>query len=289
MRVQTAAVVLADPWSANLAVSSLALACLCRALQPIDTATLEADGFGAELPGLIGRDLLVGVDTDQPSPWIKYNWTRAFALWRAAVTAWRNKGPGSRSLAPIAGINSSDLRTVIERRSSRTFSRVLDMDQLDNTVDAMSRSLVLSPYLTWHLAANGVVGLPDAVYRLKVDDATHSVAPIGPYAATEVSKLGQGQRWITAGSGIVALLGVNWARASSIYGDAASAYLQVLLDLGKVMQGVVLAAYRSGLVASMTPAVDEGLAAALCRTNEKEEEIMYLVRIGAPKGHDNGF
>lgn len=261
------------------------VACLFRALLPVETLELERLGYGDVIGDLLASGLLGPSEPSRTSPWIEYNWTRARSLWRAAQKSREHLIVRERVLPMIADLERPQLATALSRRSCRKFTdHGLTASDLSPLLVAMGRATTHLPYQDWYIASSGLSGLGDGVYHVPPGaSAADSLQLVSELDPSLLLSIGQGQRWVTDGSGIVALLAVNWARASEMYGTSAAAYVQLLIDAGRSVQAVLLVAYISGLAASMTPAVDEKRAAVLCALDASCDEVLYLVKFGLPR------
>lgn len=214
--------------------------------------------------------------------WWRYNWVRAFAFMEAVHRDTAAATESTRaSMAPqIRG--AEQLPTLSARRSCRHFKKVAVPDEQIKSVLLAAQSVLLSSsHLRLYLIVEKIEGLAEGVYRISADHGFECIT--ATLDRRLLLRAAQGQWWAVSGGGGAFLLGVDWIALRQTHGDGPSAYMELLLELGRFGHHLLIDLCQSGLGAWMTPAIDETEAGKLVGITEPRHEVLYLLKFGMPK------
>jgi nitroreductase len=246
-----------------------------------DERPLALDEVRDLMDGTAVRPTDLAHSTDAQELWWRHNWIRAYAFMQAIQSGGRRPDP--ELLATPAQLrHSGNLDAVFARRSCRYFKKIaVEERAVAPAITAARAFLNELPYLTLYLAVERVATFEQGVYRLDPDRGFEMVRR--PLDRRLLLAVAQGQNWAVTGGGGAFFIGVDWLKLRERFGERPEGYMELLLDLGRFGQALLLELYQSGLAAGMTPAIDEAKANKLAGLDEPGIELLYLVKFGVPR------
>lgn len=189
-----------------------------------------------------------------------------------------------------------DLDALVNRRSCRDFSTAeIHLKQFSNTLFYSTSNVrmacesqvggdpfyLLNSFYSWLEIYVAVQGVEDTARGLfQYDPLKHQLRLIREGVEdSEIIATIQHQNWI-GGGGFCVFVGVHWERYMWLYRHS-RAYINLLIQVGEYGQELLQAAYQSGLVGWMTPAVTESKAATLLGLDAQALDIVYFLKFGA--------
>jgi hypothetical protein len=244
-------------------------------------ATVLIDPWTTRGRGLTSDQIRSRVDEAAPSLWQRYGWLRARIFLDAVETARSERFAGEpENVEPPAWMEGCDLGTVREllaRTSGTVFTmRPVHGEAMDRLLAVLRTRLRSRPYLCAGLIAQSVEGLEPGAHLLSAEAPPEHVAELD---TAKVLRVGQGQRWVEGGGGVL-FLGLRWSELENQLGDAADAYAEGLVAIGFVGHELVHRLSALGMRARMTPAVVESCAARLFGLDPGDADLLYLLKFG---------
>ncbi len=169
---------------------------------------------------------------------------------------------------------------LMTRRSGLRFSTEPVHETTIQDIESTVRAVQLrSPWVSCGLVYQTCAGRDSGVYRLRSGDPQLDCVSSG-VPEEDLLALCQGQRWILGG-GLVVFLGFDPSWVEQHRPIPSSWYLSCLAGMGRTGQLLVAGCHEAGLVARMTPALDEAIAARLF-AGPADAEFCYLLKLAMP-------
>lgn len=284
------AVMLYDPWGrarVSIRPSELdALRTLSGRGLPVGQLQGAIDSL-TTLTRLQLRDLTPrGTASAGATEWIVKGWgrPRAFLDWvLSSSPSWGHPPAGPPPVIDRSWDRLRCYRSIVRlmtRRSGLRFSTEPVHERAIEDIESTVRAAQLrSPWLSCGLVYQTCAGREPGVYRLRSGDAALDRVS-GAVPEEDLLALCQGQRWILGG-GLVVFLGFDPSWVERHRPIPSAWYLSCLAAIGRTGQLLVAGCHDAGLVARMTPALDEAIAARAFAA-PADAEFCYLLKLAMP-------